>query len=143
MPQVHDFLLWRIISEEVFLYSFPHSIFSSYVYITVKYYHYYLIPSPQWKHLKSRTLGHPKHNFGRQILRWLQRSFGERNVNLLQYSCLGNPMDRGDWWDTEWCKPERKTLIQYTNAYIWNLEKSLTITLYSRQQKGQFFMGSR
>ena len=23
---------------------------------------------------------------------------------------------------TEWSKPERKTPIQYTNAYIWNLE---------------------
>ena len=22
---------------------------------------------------------------------------GERNSNLLQYSCLGNPMDRGAW----------------------------------------------
>ena len=24
---------------------------------------------------------------------------------------------------TEWSKPERKTPIQYTNAYIWNLER--------------------
>ena len=24
---------------------------------------------------------------------------------------------------TEWSKPERKTAIQYTNAYIWNLER--------------------
>ena len=23
---------------------------------------------------------------------------GEGNGNPLQYSCLGNPMDRGDWW---------------------------------------------
>ena len=23
---------------------------------------------------------------------------------------------------TEWSKPERKTPIQYTNAYIWNLK---------------------
>ena len=22
----------------------------------------------------------------------------EENSNPLQYSCLGNPMDRGDWW---------------------------------------------
>ena len=27
------------------------------------------------------------------------RSPGERNGNPLQYSCLGNPMDR-DWWVT-------------------------------------------
>ena len=28
------------------------------------------------------------------------RSPGERNGNALQYSCLGNPMDRGTWWAT-------------------------------------------
>ena len=28
------------------------------------------------------------------------RSTGEGNGNPLQYSCLGNPMDRGIWWDT-------------------------------------------
>ena len=26
----------------------------------------------------------------------LQKAFGEGNGNPLQYSCLGNPMDRGD-----------------------------------------------
>ena len=26
------------------------------------------------------------------------RSPGEGNGNSLQYSCLGNPMDRGGWW---------------------------------------------
>ena len=28
------------------------------------------------------------------------RSPGERNGNLLQYSCLRNPMDRGAWLST-------------------------------------------
>ena len=28
------------------------------------------------------------------------KSSGERNGNSLQYSCLGNPMDRGVWWTT-------------------------------------------
>jgi len=28
------------------------------------------------------------------------RSPREGNGNLLQYSCLGNPMDRGAWWAT-------------------------------------------
>ena len=28
------------------------------------------------------------------------RSPGGENGNLLQYSCLGNPMDRGAWWAT-------------------------------------------
>ena len=27
------------------------------------------------------------------------RSSGGENGNPLQYSCLGNPMDRGAWWD--------------------------------------------
>ena len=26
------------------------------------------------------------------------RSPGEESGNPLQYSCLGNPMDRGAWW---------------------------------------------
>ena len=30
----------------------------------------------------------------------LKRSPGEGNGNPLQYSCLGNPMDRGIWWAT-------------------------------------------
>ena len=30
----------------------------------------------------------------------LGRSPGKGNGNSLQYSCLGNPMDRGTWWDT-------------------------------------------
>ena len=28
------------------------------------------------------------------------RSPGEGNGKPLQYSCLGNPMDRGNWWAT-------------------------------------------
>ena len=28
----------------------------------------------------------------------LGRSPGEGNGNSLQYSCLGNPMNRGAWW---------------------------------------------
>ena len=28
------------------------------------------------------------------------RSSGGENGNLLQYSCLENPMDRGAWWAT-------------------------------------------
>ena len=30
----------------------------------------------------------------------LGRSPGEGNSNMLQYSCLENSMDRGDWWAT-------------------------------------------
>ena len=31
-------------------------------------------------------------------------------------------MDETGAYYTEWSKPERKTPIQYINAYIWNLE---------------------
>jgi len=30
----------------------------------------------------------------------LRRSHGEGNGNPLQYSCLGNPMDKEVWWAT-------------------------------------------
>ena len=30
----------------------------------------------------------------------LGRSLGERNGDPLQYSCPGNPRDRGAWWAT-------------------------------------------
>ena len=30
----------------------------------------------------------------------LGRAPGEGNDNSLQYSCLGNPRDRGAWWTT-------------------------------------------
>jgi len=30
----------------------------------------------------------------------LGRSPGEENDNALQYSCLGNPMERESWWAT-------------------------------------------
>ena len=31
---------------------------------------------------------------------WVRKIPGEGNGNLLQYSCLGNPMDRGAWLAT-------------------------------------------
>ena len=34
------------------------------------------------------------------LIQGLRRSPGEGNGNTLQYSCLGNPMDRGSWWAT-------------------------------------------
>ena len=37
------------------------------------------------------------------------RSPGEGNGNPLQYSCLGNPMDRGAWEDTLHGVSERRT----------------------------------
>ena len=35
-----------------------------------------------------------------QVISGLERSSREENGNPLQYSCLGNPMDRGALWAT-------------------------------------------
>ena len=34
-----------------------------------------------------------------------------------------NEIDETGAFYTEWSKPERKTPIQYTNTYIWNLKR--------------------
>ena len=34
-----------------------------------------------------------------------------------------NEVDETGAYYTEWSKSERKTPMQYTNAYIWNLER--------------------
>ena len=41
----------------------------------------------------------------------LERSPGGRNSNPLQYSCLGNPMDRGAWWATGHRFAKRQTQL--------------------------------
>ena len=48
--------------------------------------------------LVTRLVKNPPYNAGDlgSIPRW-GRSPGEGNGNLLQYSCLGNPMNRGAW----------------------------------------------
>ena len=46
------------------------------------------------------------------------RSLGEGNGNPLQYSCLGNPMDRGTWWATVHSVPKSHTgLSMYTHRW--------------------------
>ena len=42
----------------------------------------------------------------------LEISPGEGNGNPLQYSCLGNPMDRGAWWTTvQWVIESRTPYV--------------------------------
>ena len=48
------------------------------------------------------------------------RSPGEENGNPLQYSCLGNPMDRGAWW---------ATVHEVAKSQIW-LSNSTTAMSY-------------
>ena len=48
----------------------------------------------------------------------LGRSPGEENGNLLQYSCLGNPMDRGAWQATVHGVAKSQTELS-THAQLW------------------------
>ena len=42
----------------------------------------------------------------------LGRSPGEGNDNPLQYSCLGNPINRGAWWATvQWVTKSRTLYV--------------------------------
>ena len=50
----------------------------------------------------------------------LGRSPGERNGNPLQYSCLGNPMDRGAWWATV-----RGVAKELDTTYDWSTVNGL------------------
>ena len=60
-------------------------------------------------HLLTAVLGFPGGSVGKNppanagdmdLIPGPRRSPGEGNGNPLQYICLGNPMNRGDWWAT-------------------------------------------
>ena len=60
-----------------------------------------------------------------QKIRGSGRSPGEGNGNPLQYSCLGNPMERGAWWATvHGLTKESDTTLQLNN----NSKKKLKCT---------------
>ena len=40
------------------------------------------------------------------------RSSGVADGNPFQYSCLGNPMDRGDWWATVHGVPKESDMTE-------------------------------
>ena len=51
------------------------------------------------------------------------RSSGEGNGNLLQYSCLGNPMDRGTWRAAVHGAAKESNMTEWLNKYevlSWN-----------------------
>ena len=48
----------------------------------------------------------------------LGRSPGKENGNPLQYSCLGNPMDRGAWWAIVHGVAELDTTTEVTNTFL-------------------------
>ena len=51
--------------------------------------------------LSSSAVKNPPANAGNSTsILGLERSPGEGNGHPLQFSCLGNPMERGAWWAT-------------------------------------------
>ena len=40
---------------------------------------------------------------------------GERNGNPFQYSCLGNPVDRGPWWATVYGVAKKSDMTKQLN----------------------------
>ena len=70
------------------------------------------------------------------------RSLGRGNYKPLQYTCLGNPMDRGAWWVTvqgaakSWTQPSTAQHSAYQlnqRAQAWVLKKSPQMLLKCNQ----------
>ena len=66
-------------------------------------------PAPNWNSIINSTRGFPCSSVGKESAcsagdpdstPGSGRSPEEGNGNPLQYSCLGNPTDRGAWWAT-------------------------------------------
>ena len=67
----------------------------------------------------------------------LGRCPGERKGNPLQYSCLGNPMDRGVWWATVWGWGEgHKSWTRFSN-YTTTTSTVTTSVLWVKKTKAQ------
>ena len=68
------------------------------------------------------------------------RAPGEENGNLLQYSCLGKPMDRGAWQATvRGVKIKSDTEQLSTHAHLtlpWLKEKTSTASILQQWAKG-------
>ena len=63
---------------------------------------------PWWLSCKESACHCRKH---KGLIPGLGRSPGEGNGNPLQYSCLGNPMDRGAWRATVYGIPKSWTQV--------------------------------
>jgi len=71
--------------------------------------YYTIVSQRELLQLPVKTYGLPWRLSGKEsacnvgdasLIPGLGRPPGEGNGTPLQYSCLGNPMDRGDWWAT-------------------------------------------
>ena len=72
----------------------------------------------------------------------LGRSPGEGNDDLLQYACLGNPMDRGAWWATFHGVAKNRTLLMYMLCVCLVCCVLLFVTLWTVARQASESMGS-
>ena len=67
----------------------------------------------------------------------LVKSPGEGNGNPFQYSCLGNPMDRGDWQAT--VHGVEKSRTQFSNSTATKIMVNKKVCVHERQCCGKTF----
>ena len=65
-----------------------------------------------------------------------ERSPGEGNDSPLQYSCLGNPMDRGAWWDPVHRVAKRVGHDLVTKQQHIHIHTYIYIYIYSGSYRG-------
>ena len=71
----------------------------------------------------------------------LGRSPGEENSNPLQYSCLGNPMDRGAWRATDHGVAKSRTQLSDNNT-LWGGMVNTFLEVFRLFLKGLLFITS-
>ena len=64
------------------------------------------------------------------------RSSGEGNGNPLRYSCLGDPIDKGDWWAAYGC-PKNVTRFSNQATAIGYLCENKTMSIRKPTHKGR------
>ena len=71
----------------------------------------------------ARNVGNPG------LILGLGKSPGEGNGNPLQYSCLGNPKDRGTWWATvHGITKSRTQLSDFSSLFVYIKAPAISVT---------------
>ena len=71
----------------------------------------------------ARTWKHPRCPSADEWIRNLWYVYTMEYYSAIKKTAFESEVDETEAYYTEWSKAERKTPIQYTKAYIWNLER--------------------